>query len=97
MAQFSPPDQQRSTSETKTGGIPRYVELLVYLEMIGDAKGYHLRLRGHGANAPVGTPVRGKAAIAAANCNAPPTLYPEINISPNPFSFGRIQLRNKLS
>jgi hypothetical protein len=39
-AQFSPDDQQRCTSETKTGGIPSYVELLVCLEMIRDAKGY---------------------------------------------------------
>jgi hypothetical protein len=37
-AQFSPSDQQRCTSETKTGGSPSYVELLVCLEMIRDAK-----------------------------------------------------------
>jgi hypothetical protein len=38
-AQFSPRDQQNCTSITKTGGIPSYVELLVCLEMIRDAKG----------------------------------------------------------
>jgi hypothetical protein len=37
-AQFSPGDQERCTSETKTGGSPSYVELLVCLEMIRDAK-----------------------------------------------------------
>jgi hypothetical protein len=40
-AQFSPGDQQNCTSITKTGGIPSYVELLVCLEMIRDAKGYN--------------------------------------------------------
>jgi hypothetical protein len=37
-AEFSASDQQRCTSETKTGGSPSYVELLVCLEMIRDAK-----------------------------------------------------------
>jgi hypothetical protein len=37
-AQFSPDDQQRCTSETRMGGSPSYVELLVCLEMIRDAK-----------------------------------------------------------
>jgi hypothetical protein len=37
-AQFAPSEQQRCTSETKTGGSPSYVELLVCLEMIRDAK-----------------------------------------------------------
>jgi hypothetical protein len=37
-AQFAPRDQQRCTAETKTGGSPSYVELLVCLEMIRDAK-----------------------------------------------------------
>lgn len=37
-AQFSISDQERCTSETKTGGSPSYVELLVCLEMIRDAK-----------------------------------------------------------
>jgi hypothetical protein len=40
-AQFSPGDQQRCTSITKTGGIPSYVELLVCLEMIRDARDYN--------------------------------------------------------
>jgi hypothetical protein len=40
-AQFSPSDQQNCTSITKTGGIPSYVELIVCLEMIRDAKGYN--------------------------------------------------------
>ena len=40
-AQFSPGDQQRCTSITKTGGIPSYVELIVCLEMIRDAKSYN--------------------------------------------------------
>ena len=38
-AQFSRRDQQNCTSITTTGGIPSYVELLVCLEMIRDAKG----------------------------------------------------------
>jgi hypothetical protein len=38
-AQFSPRDQQNCTSITTTGGIPSYVELLVCLEMVRDAKG----------------------------------------------------------
>ena len=37
-AEFSPSDQERCTSETKTGGSPSFVELLVCLEMIRDAK-----------------------------------------------------------
>jgi hypothetical protein len=40
-AQFSSGDQQKCTSITKTGGIPSYVELLVCLEMIRDAKDYN--------------------------------------------------------
>jgi len=40
-AQFSRGDQQNCTSITTTGGIPSYVELLVCLEMIRDAKGYN--------------------------------------------------------
>jgi hypothetical protein len=36
--QFLPSEQQRCTSETKMGGSPSYVELLVCLEMIRDAK-----------------------------------------------------------
>jgi hypothetical protein len=40
-AQFSPSDHQLCRSETKTGGVPSYVELLVCLEMIRDAKGYN--------------------------------------------------------
>lgn len=40
-AQFSPGDQQNCTSITKTGGIPSYVELIVCLEMIRDAKNYN--------------------------------------------------------
>ena len=36
--QFLPGEQQRCTSETKMGGSPSYVELLVCLEMIRDAK-----------------------------------------------------------
>jgi hypothetical protein len=40
-AQFSPADRERCTSITKTGGIPSYVELIVCLEMIRDAKGYN--------------------------------------------------------
>jgi hypothetical protein len=36
--QFTPSDQQLCTSETKTGGTPSYVELLVCLEMIREAK-----------------------------------------------------------
>jgi hypothetical protein len=40
-AQFSPADQQNCTSITTTGGIPSYVELLVCLEMIRDAKDYN--------------------------------------------------------
>jgi hypothetical protein len=39
--QFSPGDRERCTSITKTGGIPSYVELIVCLEMIRDAKGYN--------------------------------------------------------
>jgi hypothetical protein len=35
---FSPTDGQFCTSETKTGGTPSYVELLVCLEMIQEAK-----------------------------------------------------------
>jgi hypothetical protein len=38
-AQFSGQDQQRCVSETKTGGTPSYVELLVCLEMMRDASG----------------------------------------------------------
>ncbi|MBO0755745.1 MAG: hypothetical protein J2P54_07780 [Bradyrhizobiaceae bacterium] len=37
-SQFLPSEQERCTSETKTGGSPSYVELLVCLEMIRDAK-----------------------------------------------------------
>jgi hypothetical protein len=37
--QFSPSEQQRCASETRMGGSPSYVELLVCLEMIRDAKG----------------------------------------------------------
>jgi hypothetical protein len=36
--QFLPAERDRCTSETKTGGTPSYVELLVCLEMIRDAK-----------------------------------------------------------
>ena len=39
--QFSPGDQRSCTSITTTGGIPSYVELLVCLEMIRDAKDYN--------------------------------------------------------
>jgi hypothetical protein len=37
-SQFPPNERERCTSETKTGGSPSYVELLVCLEMIRDAK-----------------------------------------------------------
>jgi hypothetical protein len=37
-SQFLPGERERCTSETKTGGSPSYVELLVCLEMIRDAK-----------------------------------------------------------
>jgi hypothetical protein len=37
-SQFLPSERDRCTSETKTGGSPSYVELLVCLEMIRDAK-----------------------------------------------------------
>jgi len=37
-SQFTPGDQQRCASETRMGGSPSYVELLVCLEMIRDAK-----------------------------------------------------------
>jgi hypothetical protein len=37
-SQFLPSERERCTSETKTGGSPSYVELLVCLEMIRDAK-----------------------------------------------------------
>jgi len=37
-SQFLPSERERCTSETMTGGSPSYVELLVCLEMIRDAK-----------------------------------------------------------
>jgi hypothetical protein len=51
--QFSAGDHHLCTSETKTGGTPSYVELLVCLEMIREAKseGAHRRCR---ANSPLG-------------------------------------------
>lgn len=36
--QFSPTEQERCTSETRMGGSPSYVELLVCLEMMRDVK-----------------------------------------------------------
>jgi hypothetical protein len=37
-SEFLPSERDRCTSETKTGGSPSYVELLVCLEMIRDVK-----------------------------------------------------------
>jgi hypothetical protein len=57
-AQFSPSEQQRCTSETKMGGSPSYVELLVCLEMIRDAKNPGGSTSPGGAVEPTG--VRGR-------------------------------------
>ena len=69
-AQFSPGDQQRCTSITKTGGIPSYVELIVCLEMIRDAKGYNARAPAT-ATAPATAPTTAPATAPTPSSGQP--------------------------
>ena len=75
-SQFLPSERERCTSETKTGGSPSYVELLVCLEMIRDAK------NPSGPTAPTPAPATTKVtAVETLSVPAPSPPVPQTSMA----------------